>query len=151
VTLPLFLLLMVGALDLGRAIMVRHTLVEAARAGCRIYALKDEGTEDDVHVVVGKVMNDARLTGYALEFDPYPAESIDQLEPVTVSVSVPYDEVSWCASWFLQGATLTGSCVMPGDTGKISGGSGGGDPSPPPPDDDDDDDHGGGRARWRPW
>ena len=70
VTLPLFLLLVVGAIDLGRAIMVRHTLVEAARAGCRVYAVKDEGTEDDVHAVVGKTMNDAHLTGYAVEFDP---------------------------------------------------------------------------------
>ena len=36
VVLPLFCLLVVGAIDVGRAIMVQQKLVEATRAGCRL-------------------------------------------------------------------------------------------------------------------
>jgi len=90
VVFPLFLLLVVGAIDVGRAVMVQHKLVEAARAGSRAYSLPNEVTEGEVEAVVDTVMADANLDGYAVEFDPYPPDTIQHLAPVTVSVSIPY-------------------------------------------------------------
>ncbi len=133
IVLPLFLLLVVGALDVGRAVMVQHKLAEAARAGCRLYTLKNEVTEDDVRAIVDKVMADANIGGYAVELDPYPPTAIEHLSPVTVSVSVPYNQASWCSSWFLSGKTLVATCIMPGDAGEVSRDSGGGTGSPGPP------------------
>ena len=140
--LPLFLLLVVGAIECGRAIAVQHTLAEAARAGARLYAVPNDLTEADARAVVDKVMADAALEGYTVDLDPPTSGAIQHLAPVTVSVSIPHDRVRWLpSSWFMSQATLTGTCIMPGDTGEVSSGD---DveppPSPPPPDDDDDKD-----------
>jgi hypothetical protein len=127
-----------GAIDVGRAIMVQHTLVEASRAGCRLYCVTEELTEEDARAVIGKVMEDANLDGYTVELDPNSAADIEHKAPVTVSVSIPYDQVSWLWSWFLSERTLTGTCIMPGDTGEVDLNDDEGLPSPPPPDEGDD-------------
>jgi len=116
--LPLFLLLAVAAIDVGRGIMVKHKLVEAARAGCRLYILKDEPTAEDVNEIVDRIMSDAGLQGYTVTLDPYPPGKIERLQPVTVSVSLPYANVSWLrGNWFFSQDTITGACVLPGDSG----------------------------------
>ena len=116
--LPLFVLLAVAAIDVGRAIMVKHKLVEAARAGCRLYILKDEPSEEDVTDIVDRVMAGANLQGHTVTMDPNNSNDIERLQPVTVSVSIPYAEVSWLrGSGFLSNGTLTGACIMPGDSG----------------------------------
>jgi len=151
--LPVVVLLIVGAIDLGRAIGVQQTLTEAARAGCRLYSLREEVSETEVQAIVDKVMNDAGFTGHTTVLDPLPNVVVAQLDPVTVTVSIPYDQVSLLPrSWFMEGATLDGACRMPADMGvSAAGGAGsgggpppGGDPEgegsgppPPPPDDDD--------------
>ena len=120
IVLPLFLVLVLGAINVGRAVLVQHKLTEAARAGCRLYALPTEVNQEDVQAVIETVMAEANLDGYAVELDPHPSTAIEHFSPVTVSVSVPYDEASWCSSWFLSGKTLEATCIMPGDTGQIS-------------------------------
>jgi hypothetical protein len=120
IVLPLFVLLAIGAIDVGRGIMVRHKLVEAARSGCRLYAIKDEVPSSEVAAAIDKVMSDANLTGYSYVLDPSNSSGIQQLSPVTTTVSIPFDDVSWLpTSWFLGGKTLSGTCVMPGDTGQL--------------------------------
>ncbi|MHA1571529.1 MAG: TadE/TadG family type IV pilus assembly protein, partial [Alphaproteobacteria bacterium] len=76
VVLPLFCLLVVGGIDVGRAIMVQHTLTEAARAGCRVYSIPAELTESDAQAVIGKVMADARVQGYTVDFQPRSSDGI---------------------------------------------------------------------------
>ncbi len=161
--LPLYVLLVLGAIDVGRAVAVKHTLAEAARAGCRIYTIKEELTQQDARDMIDKAMTDAGFDNYTVEFDPSSSDDIVHLEPVTVSVSLAFDDVSLLPSQFLAGRTLTGACIMPGDTGEII--PGGSSPNLPGDDDDDDDDdddgddddddpghgHGGGRPWWWPW
>ena len=115
VMLPMFFLLLIGSIDIGRAVAVRHTLAEAARAGCRLYSIKNELTEADARGLVDQVMAGANLEGYSIQFDPSPRSSIDHLEPVTVSVSIPFDRVSWMSLAVLRGKTLTATCTFPGD------------------------------------
>ena len=57
VVFPVFLVLVVGAIDVGRAVMVRQTLAEAARAGARLLCVRKEVTEAQVNAVIDKVMN----------------------------------------------------------------------------------------------
>jgi Flp pilus assembly protein TadG len=119
VVLPLVLLLVLGAIELGHAIYVQHTLQEAARAGCRLYSVKDQRTETDVRRMVDSVMTNAKLTGYTTKLEPTAATVVLQLDPLTVAVSVPYAEVAiFRKSWFLSNRVLTGSCTMPADTGE---------------------------------
>jgi Flp pilus assembly protein TadG len=121
VVLPVFVLLVIGAIDVGRAIMVRHKLVEAARAACRLHAIQDEVTPQQVSDVIDKLMGDANLTGYSYTLDPASANDIVHLAPVSATVSIPYDDVSWLpTSWFLAGKTMSATCVMPGDTGELT-------------------------------
>ena len=116
---PLFVLLVAGAIDVGRAIMAQHTLVEAARAGCRLYCVSDELTEQDARAVLGKVMQNAKLDGYTVAFDPDSAAGIKHKAPVTVSVSIPYDRVAWSNFWFFSQRMLTGTCIMPGESVEV--------------------------------
>lgn len=124
IVFPLFLLLVFGAIGIGRAIVVQHKLVEAARAGCRLYSVRDDADEQKVRAMIDSIMADADLDGYSVEFDPYPPSAIEHVGLVRVSVSIPYDQVSWFAGGqFLAGKTLSGTCIMPGDTGEIFAGN----------------------------
>ena len=117
--LPVVLLLIVGAIDIGRAIGVQQTLTEAARAGCRLYSVRSKGTEAQVEDIIDTTMTNAGLAGYTYKFNPPANSKLDQFEPLTVTVSIPYDRVSLIPrSWFMGGITLQGVCVMPADVGE---------------------------------
>jgi Flp pilus assembly protein TadG len=120
VTFPLFMIMVVGLIDVGRALMVQHTLVETARAACRLYAVKDGPTIEDMNAVIEKAMADAGIENYGVELNPDPSVEVEDLTPVTVSISVAFDEVSWRPSWFLPGNTLSASCTIPADVGTSS-------------------------------
>lgn len=112
------MLLVIGAIDVGRAINVRHTLIEAARAGGRLYAVKrvDESpTMADVEAAIDRAMQNARLSNYTVAFTPDAAAPAVDLTPITVSISIPYNDVCWLPSWFLAGEELAASCTMPAD------------------------------------
>ena len=123
VTLPLLVLLVMGGIDVGRAIHVQHTLVTAARSGCRCYSLPKEMTKSDAAAAVAVVMDDDRIGGYQVGYEPSLSSNIRHQQPVTVSVSIPFETVSWTPSWFLPGRTLTGTCTMPGDTSEVEEGA----------------------------
>lgn len=115
VVMPVIVLLLMGSLEMGRAVMVRHMLEETARAGCRVAAFEN-GTKQDVVDIVAAAMTAANIDSYTLTINPDPPESLDAFEPVTVTVSVPYLDVSWLpSSRFMENATLTGLCVMPAE------------------------------------
>lgn len=134
--LPVVLLLIVGAIDIGRAIGVQQTLTEAARAGCRLFAVREEVTEAEIQAIIDKTIADAGYTGHTYVLDPLPSTTVAQLDPLTITVSIPYDQVSLLPkSWFLEGATLDGVCVMPADMG-VSAAGGAGSGGPPLPDND---------------
>jgi Flp pilus assembly protein TadG len=124
IVLPVFVLMVIGAIDVGRAIMVRHKLVEAARAACRLHAVQDEVSPQQVADIVDRLLEDADLHGYSYTLDPASQADIEQLGSVKATVSIPYNDVTWLpTSWFLAGTTISASCVMPGDTGELTSGS----------------------------
>jgi Flp pilus assembly protein TadG len=115
IILPVLVLLIFGALELGRAVMVKHILEEAARAGCRVATLENAQLSD-VTSIVDLAMANAAITGYTITVDPNPPASAGNLDPVTVTVSVAHADVAWMSSpQFMAGATLTGICVMPAE------------------------------------
>jgi Flp pilus assembly protein TadG len=116
--LPVVLLLIVGAIDIGRALAVQQALTEAARAAARLSAVRGSVTEAEVQAVLAKSMGDSRMTGYTAVFEPPLADAVEQHQPVTVTVAIPFSDVSLLPrSWFMEGATLRGVCVMPADLG----------------------------------
>jgi Flp pilus assembly protein TadG len=115
VVLPLFFLLVIGGIELGRAMLVRNSLEEAARAGCRLAAARG-GTTADVTNTVATTLNIAKVSGYAVTVSPNPPTSAAAKAPITVTVSVPYNSVSWVpVPSFMGGKTIIGRCVLPAE------------------------------------
>jgi Flp pilus assembly protein TadG len=115
VTLPLIVLLLLGAVEFGRAVMVQHTLQEAAQAGCRVYSAEDTETRD-ADTMIEVAMEKANITDFTVVFDPPTKAAINsKLQPVTVSVVVNYDDVAWLGGSYFSGTQITASCTMPAD------------------------------------
>ncbi len=118
-TLPLLLLLLVGSLEIGRGISLKHTVSEAARAGARVYSLRTQKTEADVRATIDRIMADAGIRKYSVTLDPTPSVRIQQLDALTVTVTADFDEATWyTAPWFLKGKTISALSVMPADLGE---------------------------------
>lgn len=111
VTLPLVILMAFGVVEFGRGMMVKHSLEESARAGCRVAVLSDTTTQD-VKNIVASSMSIANITDYTVTINPTPLTGVAKMSEVSVTVSVPFDKVAYASGSFLQGKTLTGSCVM---------------------------------------
>ena len=122
VVMPIITMLIVGAIESARGVMVTHSLQAAAQAGCRIYSV--EGTTlAQATAIIDQALSNAGISGHTITFDPSAKSAVDTpLEPVSVDVTIPYANVAWIPPNFLAAATLRGSCVMPADIDLSSGG-----------------------------
>lgn len=145
VVLPVIVLLLAGAIEAARGVMVSHTLQEAAQAGCRVYSV--EGTSRaDAEAIIETALSQAGISTYAISFSPSNKESVDiPMEPVTVTITADYSNVAWLPPNFLAGATLRGRCVMPADIDISDGGDSNGYAS------NDDDNPDDGYERYGSW
>jgi hypothetical protein len=119
---PVALMLLVGSIEVGRGINVKNRCAEAARAGARVFSLREQKTESDVRAMVDQIMRESNLTNYTVTLAPDPSTDIAQLTPVTVTVSIAASDASWYPSpWFLtDNSTISSSCSMPADLGEAS-------------------------------
>lgn len=126
VVLPPMILILLVSLEITRGFAVQHALQEAAMNGCRIYTLGDK-TQADAQAMIDRSLDEANITGYTVTFDPaLKADIVEDLQPVTVTVTVPYSQVGVGVQWFLAGSDITAAVTLPVD-------------SPPPSDNDDED------------
>lgn len=118
VVLPVVIILLLGAIEVGRAVSVQHALTKAARAGCRVYCVADN-TAEQAEAAVDAALASSGYGNYRITWDPPTSEEIDtDLEPVTVIISIDYEDVAWGPPWFMAGRSVTGTTVMPADTGR---------------------------------
>lgn len=118
ILLPFFLLILIGVLELGRAVMVRQELVNAAREGARRAIVPGAINA----VVTGTVENyldstslrDAATTVEILGSDGSAAEvaALPRHAPIRVRVTVPFQDVQWGVGGFVIGADLHADVVM---------------------------------------
>lgn len=124
VVLPLFMMIVLGIIEFGRAMMVGQLVTNAARHGSRL-SIVDGSTnasvttavKDFVSNSVGVVASDITVvitvepgTGNP---DPNDVLAVAKSKDVClVSVQVPYDKVAYVAGNFLSGSNLKGECVM---------------------------------------
>ena len=114
---PVFILLVFGMIEFGRMVMVQQLLTNASREGAR-RAVLDGSTVDDVKSLVQQYLTDTSVTvpleNISVTPDPTTAEFGD---PITVSVSVAYPDVSWLpAPMFLGETNMEASTVMRRET-----------------------------------
>ena len=109
---PIFLLCVVGSVELGRAIMVQEALTDASREGARV-GIIDGALTSDVTTAVDNYLTGVSITGAQINVTPTnPGLSADGTQ-VTVSVSIAFNSVTWVPSpWFLKNATLTATTAM---------------------------------------
>ena len=111
---PFLILLVFGIIEFGRAIMVQQVLTNASREGSR-RAVLEEVTTTEVSQVVSDYLTNSFISGATVSVSPSPLSSAGFGDPVTVTVSVQYDQVSWIPPWFLGGRTLSASTLMHAD------------------------------------
>lgn len=115
VILPPTVLLILGSLDVARVFALQHKLQDASMYGCRIYALGDF-TQQQAVDAVDQSMAERGLTGYTITFDPPQKSDItDDLAPVTVTLSIPYDGFGLGLQSFLGGSDIVAKSVLPAD------------------------------------
>lgn len=109
---PIFLLFVVGSIELGRAIVVQEALTNASREGARVGSL-DGALTSDVTSVVDSYLSGMSISGATTDVTPTDPGTSPAGTQVTVSVSIAYASVSWVPSpWFLKNATLQAETVM---------------------------------------
>ena len=95
VVLPLLLTLVFGIIEFGWLFMVRETLTNASREGCRVAVLQGS-TDQNINNQVAASMAGASLTGYTVGIThSTPGNSTEK-----VAVSIPYSQVSLVGSYF---------------------------------------------------
>ncbi len=125
VCLPIFLAILLGIIEFGRAMSVAQLLNAAAREGCRDAIIEGSTTDSVRDLVRQQVVNtvgcssqnvtvdisisSGESAGASAQTDLTKAESRDL---ITVKISVPHSAISFSLSRWLNGKTLRGVCAM---------------------------------------
>lgn len=101
-------------IEYGRMVMVQQVITNASREGAR-RAVLDGATTSEVVAAVEEFLDQASVSGPNLEIivTPDPPGSAENGDPVSVTVSVPFTDVSWIPSpMYLGATTLEAKTVM---------------------------------------
>ena len=111
-TAPILFLLCFGMIDVGRAVMVQNLITNAARDGART-AVLDGATASSIEHQVEEYLASSTVSDAVVTVSPNPLNSANLGDPVSVTVEVPFDSVSWLpSSMYFQGANLQATVVM---------------------------------------
>lgn len=115
IVLPVFTIFIIGMLEIGRMIMVREMLNDAARKGARTGIQRDKGNSDITADAVDVMEHDNKIptgkTNVVITVkDPSGTTLTDSLNAVsgstvTVQVQVQAQYVSWIQSYMFYGST----------------------------------------------
>ena len=93
-------------------VMVQQVLTNAAREGARV-AILDNSTATGVQNAANLYLTPANILGASIAVTPNPPTSAASGNPVSVTVSVPFNQVSWLPSpFYLNGKTLSFTATM---------------------------------------
>jgi Flp pilus assembly protein TadG len=129
---PLLCIVILGSLEIGRALQVQMALTNAAREGCRAYCdttatvtldgtTYQTGTSNYAIAVVKYSLKNAnvgitssnigRVTITATTGTATTVSGVT-LTPATVTATVPYSSVAWSPSFIIGSSNLTASITM---------------------------------------
>ena len=111
-TAPVLFLLCFGMIDVGRAVMVQNLITNAARDGART-AVLDGASAEAIETQVEAYLASSTISEAVVTVSPSPLTLANIGDPVSVTVEVPFDSVSWLpSSMYFQGANLQATVVM---------------------------------------
>jgi Flp pilus assembly protein TadG len=109
---PLLFLFIFAVIEFGRMVMVHQIITNAAREGAR-RGILEQTTAEETHTIVSDYLAGSSISGATVTVTPAQFDHVGFGDPVTVAVSVPFDDVSWLpAPWFLSGANLSVQSTM---------------------------------------
>lgn len=111
---PVFFLLIFGMIEYGRMVMVQQVITNASREGARV-AVLDGATVAEINTTVNDFLTSASINAASttVTVAPNPPSNAEFGDPITVTVSVPFGQVSWLPSpMYLGETTLTATTVM---------------------------------------
>jgi Flp pilus assembly protein TadG len=111
---PVFFAFLLGMIEIGRGVMVQQIITAASREGARL-AVLEGATSSSVTTSVTNYLTVASVSAAdtSVTYSPSLPLASGYNGPVTVTVSLPFNQVSWSPSpIFLKGSTLTASTTM---------------------------------------
>jgi Flp pilus assembly protein TadG len=112
---PIFFLLVLGFIEVGRGLMIQHLMTNAARQGCRVAVIEGKANAD-VNAAVLAVLSGEGVSGDTVSVQVNDsaanASTANPGDEVTVIVSVPASKISWVpVPQFLLG-TISGKYTI---------------------------------------
>jgi Flp pilus assembly protein TadG len=108
---PVFFMMVIGMIEIGRAMMVQQVLINASRVGAR-RAVMLSSDEQSVLNAVTEYAAGVGVNGVVASVSPNPATAAAG-QPVTVNVTIGFEQVSWLpAPWIMGGRDIASSSVM---------------------------------------
>ena len=112
---PVFVALVMGQIETSRLGMVSQLITTAAREGCRV-AVLEGSTQTDVQNRVNAVLAGSGISVGTVTPtcpSPYTWTTAPQGTPITVSLSVPFSQVSWMGTpYYLANATVRAAATL---------------------------------------
>ena len=103
-------------IEYGRMVMVQQVITNASREGARL-AVLDGATASSVTSTVNSYLSAGSITGATVTVSPNPPTTAQNGDPVTVTVSIPFSQVSWLPSpMYLGSRTLSAATAMRRET-----------------------------------
>jgi Flp pilus assembly protein TadG len=113
VVAPVFLTLIVGTIELGRAVVVVQLLTNASREGARVGGYDTTMSTSTITSAVNTYLSNEGISGATTTVSPSPPSLAADGQQISVTVSIPYNNVSWVPTpFFLGGQTLSATTVM---------------------------------------
>ncbi|HZT80446.1 MAG TPA: TadE family protein [Gemmataceae bacterium] len=115
VVAPVFFLLALGIIDVGRGLMVQHLMQNAARQGCRAGILPSNGNAEITAAVTG-ALQPAGISSESITVTVNDgvkdAKYASTGDDITVAVSVPVASVSWLPGTSYVKGNITAQYTM---------------------------------------
>jgi Flp pilus assembly protein TadG len=115
---PIFFVMVLGIFEFGRAMMVQTLLTSASQQGARAGALNGAQLAD-VTSTVNTYLTGGGVNGASTTCSPSPPSDAAPGTDITVTVSIPYANVSWIpVPKYLKTATLSSTAIVQRETAQ---------------------------------
>ena len=110
---PIIFLFTFAAIEFSRAQMALHCMEGAAHDACR-EGIVEGATADDVEAMCDARLRAGGIGEYEMTLNPTNLAATAQFDPVTVTVTTQYADISWLpVPGYLGEITLRASCTLP--------------------------------------
>ncbi len=116
VVAPVFFLMLFGLVEVGRTIMVKHALTEAARAGCREAILSTtidaQDADEAARQHLTAYMPGSDTSACRVDISPSDLSEVERGTEITAIVEVDCSDISWISPTYLRNKVLRSEATM---------------------------------------